>query len=94
MPTVTAASGSEALKLIKESKPELILLDVRMDDMDGLQTLEEIKKIDKKIKVIMVTGVDDAESMKKANDLGAKGYIHKPLILEELEKVVMDELKK
>jgi len=90
----TAASGSEAIDLVKKSKPELILLDLRMEGIDGLETLKQIKEIDKNIKVIMVTGVNDAESINKAKELGAKGYIHKPLILEELEKVVLKEIRK
>ncbi len=90
----TAASGEEAIKLIQEFKPDLVLLDVRMQGMDGLEALEKIKEISKAIKVIMVSGVNDVESIKKAERLGALGFIHKPLVLQELEQIVLREIKK
>lgn len=89
----TAANGEEALDLSKNFKPDLALLDIRMDGMDGLEALKRLREIDDKIKVIMVTGVNDSAAMQKAKDLGAIGYIHKPLILDELEKIVMKEVK-
>ncbi len=90
--TATASGGIEALNSIKEQRPDLMLLDVRMEDMNGLDVLEEIMKIDNTIKVIMVTGVEDKESMERAKQLGAVNYIHKPLVLDELEEVVLKEL--
>ena len=92
MDTATASGGIEALNSIKEQRPDLMLLDVRMEDMNGLDVLEEIMKIDNTIKVIMVTGVEDKESMERAKQLGAVNYIHKPLVLDELEEVVLKEL--
>ncbi|MFC1594293.1 response regulator [Candidatus Omnitrophota bacterium] len=88
----TASGGNEAIAFIKQQKPQLILLDIRMEDMNGLDVLEEIKKIDSSIKVIMVTGVDEEESMQRAKKLGALNYVHKPLVLDELEEVVLREL--
>jgi DNA-binding response OmpR family regulator len=87
----TAATGEEALKQAEEFKPDLALLDVRLGGIDGLEVLKKIKEINSNIRVIMVTGVNDAEVMQKAKDLGAINYIHKPLILSELEKIVMNE---
>jgi DNA-binding NtrC family response regulator len=91
--THTAAGGQEALDIIRTHKPTLVLLDIRMEDKNGLDVLEEIKKIDKDIKVIMVTGVEEAEAANKARQLGAIGYIHKPLVLEELEQIVLKEIR-
>jgi len=92
---ITAASGEEALKKTETEKPDLILLDIRMNGMNGIQTLEEIRKFNQAVKVIMVTGTkpDENESLNKCNQFSISGYIHKPLKLDELEQAVMKELK-
>jgi two-component system response regulator AtoC len=89
----TAANGREAISLIKNEKPTLVLLDIRMDEMNGLDVLEKIREFDGMVKVIMVTGIEEKESMDRARALGALAYIHKPLVLEELEKIVMKEIQ-
>ncbi len=91
--TAIAAGGQEALEIIKKDKPSLVLLDVRMEDMNGLDVLSEIKKIDKNIKVIMVSGVEENDAIDKAKHLGALSFIHKPLVLDELETIVLKELE-
>lgn len=91
---LTATGGKEALKMIDQEKPDLVLLDVRMEEMTGLEVLKILRTNKNPVKVIMVTGVENGESIKEANDLGISGYIHKPLVLEELEKVVLEELRK
>jgi len=88
----TAANGREAITLTKNEKPNLILLDIRMEEMNGLDVLAKIREFDPSVKVIMVTGVEEKEALEKAQSLGALAYIHKPLILEELEKIVLKEL--
>ncbi len=92
----TAATGKEALEKVDKLKPELILLDINMNDMDGIETLKRIKQIDQKIKVIMVTGKkgDEDEAFDRCRVAGALDYIHKPLVLDELERVVMGALRK
>ena len=88
----TAAGGREALAIIDTEKPDLVLLDVRMEEMTGLEVLKALRGKNNLTKIIMVTGVENGEAVKEAHDLGITGYIHKPLILEELEKVVLKEL--
>ena len=85
----TALSGKEALGIVKKEKPRIVLLDINMRGMSGIETLEKIKEIDKDIVVIMVTGVKDDDVIKEALDAGAADYITKPLSLEYLEKVVL-----
>jgi two-component system response regulator AtoC len=81
---ITADDGRKALKKIKMHSPDLVLLDIRLPEMDGMKVLEEIKKIDKDLIAIMLTaygGVKDAvHSMK----LGAFDYITKPFDNEEI----------
>ncbi len=88
----TALSGKEALTLVKEEKPHIVLLDIRMPEMDGLECLERIKEIDKEIGVIMITALKQEEVGKKAMELGAYDYITKPLSLQYLQDCLMVKL--
>ena|SRR3989338_10787978 len=88
----TAAGGKEALHIIEQDKPDLVLLDVRMEEMTGIEVLKILRRQNNLVKVIMVTGVENGEAVKEAHDLGIRGYIHKPLVLDELEKIVLKEL--
>jgi DNA-binding NtrC family response regulator len=92
----TAGSGEEAIEKVKLDKPDVVLLDIRMDGINGIVTLEEIKKIDQAINVVMVTGTkpEENEAYHKCIELGAANYVHKPLKLEELEQVVLSILNK
>jgi two-component system response regulator (stage 0 sporulation protein F) len=91
----TAASGEESLDLLPKARPDLILLDIKMEGIDGIETLRRIRANDKKTKVIMVTGrkPEEEEAFKKCQELGALNYIHKPLELDELEKIVLQSIK-
>jgi len=86
---LTASSGKQAVKIAEKENPQLILLDINMRGMDGMEALKRIKEINKEICVIMVTGVKDEETRNKALGLGADDYITKPLSMEYLEKVVL-----
>lgn len=96
MEVMTVSSGEEALRMIEEQRPHLILLDIKMVGMDGIETLRRIKEKDVDTKVIMVTGKkpEEEEAFDKCQELGALDYIHKPLELDELERVVMGVFKK
>jgi DNA-binding response OmpR family regulator len=84
-----ALSGEEALRVVKKERPKIVLLDINMRGMNGIETLKKIKEIDKDIYVIMVTGVKDDDVKKIAEEFGADDYITKPLSLEYLDKVVL-----
>ena len=84
-----ANNGQEAVELVKAEKPGIVLLDVMMPVMDGLEALKLIKEIDDRINVIMVTAVEDTEMYEEAKRHGAMEYITKPLMLEQLERTVL-----
>ncbi|MDI6606604.1 MAG: response regulator [Candidatus Omnitrophota bacterium] len=88
------SSGEEALSLLQKQKADLVLLDIKMSGIDGLETLRQIKERDKQIKVIMVSGrkPEEEDVFEKCREAGALAYIHKPLELDELERIVMKEL--
>jgi len=89
----TAASGEEALRLIHEETPELMLLDIQLPGMNGLEVLEKVKEIDSEILVIMVTALGVLETAVKAMRLGAYDYINKPFNLDELAIIVKKALE-
>ena len=84
----TAQNGKQAMSVVEREKPSTVLLDIRMPEMDGMETLGHIKKLWPETRVIMVTCVDDLDKMDEATKLGADTYITKPLVLEELVKAV------
>jgi two-component system, response regulator, stage 0 sporulation protein F len=88
----TAISGEDALEEVKKNKPDLILLDIKMKGMDGIAALKHIKDIDRKMKVVMVTALEDQDKMNEACKLGASEYITKPLVLDNLEQAVEKNL--
>lgn len=82
----TACDGLEGLQKVKEERPHLVLLDVRMPKMDGLDVLRQLREIDKEVGVIMVTAVNEEEIGRQAMVMGAFDYIIKPLDLSYLEQ--------
>ncbi|MCP4372373.1 MAG: sigma-54-dependent Fis family transcriptional regulator, partial [Deltaproteobacteria bacterium] len=76
---ITASNGYEALKIIDKESPDLILLDIWMPGIDGIETLKEIKKDNPYIQVIIITGHGNIETAVKATKLGAFDLIEKPL---------------
>jgi len=89
----TASGGGDAAEIIDGEKPDLILLDVRMEEITGVELLRDIREKGNDTKVIMVSGVEDDTVIDEARALGILGFIHKPLVLDELERIVLKELQ-
>jgi DNA-binding NtrC family response regulator len=87
-----AESGEKALQIVRSEKISAVLLDMKMPGMDGLATLEKLLEINPKLGVVMVTGEQDDEKVKKAIALGAYGYVLKPFDFLYLELVVASKL--
>lgn len=81
---ITATSGTKALEMVKKENPNIIILDIRMPDISGIDVLKEVKKSHPKIRVIMLTGVEDESTKNMAIGLGASGYLTKPYSYSEL----------
>lgn len=88
----TASGGEEALKAVASLDPHIVLLDVQMPGLDGIETLAWIKKNHPQVKVIMVTAIETNDKIERAMRLGADNYITKPLSLEYLEKEVHEKI--
>ncbi len=80
----TAGSGIDALKIVKDRPVDVIVLDIRMPEMDGIETLRQVKKINSEVAVILLTGHANIESAVEGMRLGAYDYLMKPCDLEQL----------
>lgn len=87
-----AKSGAEALKLIKAEPPDLVILDIWMPDIDGLETLKRVRQQFPNLMVIMMSGHGSVETAVKATKLGAYDYLEKPLDLEKVTILVRNAL--
>lgn len=87
-----AGNGVEALKMYKQHSPDLVTMDIVMPEKDGLGALADILEYDAKAKVIMVTAIDQRDSLTKAIQIGALDYIVKPFendrVVEAVSKAV------
>jgi len=80
----TAENGKIALEVFKKTNPDIVTLDITMPEMDGLSVLEEMLKINKNVKVMVVTALSDKSTGLKAMKLGAKSFLPKPFTPEKL----------
>lgn len=90
----TADDGKKAIQLVKNFNPHLILMDLRMPDMNGAEALQEIRKVKPEQIVIMMTAYGEEDIVEQAVNLGAYGYISKPFDLYELSNLVAETLNK
>ncbi|MEX2147274.1 MAG: response regulator, partial [Candidatus Rokuibacteriota bacterium] len=80
---IDVADGAHALEVIRSSQVDVVLLDIRMPDMDGIEVLERLKAIDEGVEVILVTAVKTVRTAVAAMKLGAFDYLTKPIDDEE-----------
>lgn len=89
---VTAGDGEQGLEKVKEMPVDLVLLDMAMPKMNGIETLRALRKVKPEISVIMITAYRDAEKVVEAFRLGAYDCIFKPFDLKYLRQAVMAKL--
>jgi CheY-like chemotaxis protein len=85
-------SGEKALEIIKNDKPDIVVLDYMMPGLDGIETLRQIRKIDRKLPVIMMTAYPDQKSIEGSSKLGIIAYVPKLSMFESLEKSLMSAI--
>src|SRR5918999_251020 len=89
----TAASGEEGLKLIPQVKPDLVIMDVRMAGMTGLETLRRLRQSDAKLPVIIMTAYGTTQTAIEAMKLGAYDYLLKPFDIPRMKQLITEALK-
>ena len=89
----TASSGEEALRIIPKLKPDLVIMDVRMGGISGLETLRRLRDMDAKVPVIMMTAYGTTQTAIEAMKLGAYDYLLKPFDVPKLRQIISDALK-
>jgi nitrogen regulation protein NR(I) len=89
----TASSGEEGLKLIPKLRPDLVLMDIRMGGISGLETLRRIRQMDTKLLVILMTAYGTTQTTIEAMKLGAYDYLTKPFDVPKLKEIVTNALK-
>lgn len=89
----TAATGEECINMTKKENPEVIFLDVMLPDLDGDHLFKYLKDIKKDVDIYFITASGTIFTEEKAKNLGAKGYLSKPVDMKELFDV-LDKIKK
>ncbi len=85
---VTATNGKDAIAKFNENRPRIIFLDIKLPALSGMDVLREIKKIDKQVVVIILSAFGDMETVDTALELGANGYLQKPVELTRLMEII------
>lgn len=94
---INAASGIEALKIIETQTIDIVITDVRMPIMDGLTLVKKMKQLDQAPPCLVMSGHGDIDMNSLAQQVGANGYVSKPVKFEELNQLVehnMNSLQK
>lgn len=90
--TFQAENGRVALEIVNREKPCLVLLDMKIPGMDGLEILKQIKKMEPDMKVIMMTAYGELDMLKEASKLGVLRHFTKPFDIEELKLEVNKQM--
>ncbi len=80
----TTTSANIGINLVKKYRPDLVLMDINMPEKDGLQAIQEIEKLELDVKIIALSGYDDADLIFRAMKIGAKGYVLKTMASAQL----------
>ena len=89
----TASSGLEALELTKIHKPDIIIMDLKMPGMNGIDAIKELNKSKFQGKIILMTAYGELDTISKAKELGLGYYIAKPFDLKEL-RAILEEISR
>jgi len=84
-----ATSGQEAISIVKKENLDILVLDIKMEGIDGLKVLKEAKEKNPKVKAIMITALRDEEKKRQALSLGANEYVTKPFNYDRIENIII-----
>jgi len=84
-----AFTGEQALQIVDDQIPDVMVLDLKMPGIDGMEVLRRVKKAYPNVQVIILTGHGSEKDRKEALSLGAFGYLHKPVQIDELARQII-----
>jgi two-component system response regulator (stage 0 sporulation protein F) len=90
--TYQAANGMQALEIVRKHRPDLVLLDMKIPGMDGIEILKRLKEIDPDIKVIIMTAYGELDMIQETKELGAIMHFAKPFDIDDLRAAVKKHL--
>jgi two-component system, response regulator, stage 0 sporulation protein F len=90
--TFQAANGIQALEVLNNHSPDLVLLDMKIPGMDGIEILKRMKVVDPDIRVIIMTAYGELDMIQEAKDLGAMTHFAKPFDIDDIRKAVREYL--
>lgn len=94
MAVATANSGTLAIQTLRKQEFDVAVLDLKMEDMDGIEVLKVFKKMDPDLMVVMLTGHGSEKAAKEGIDFGAYDYLTKPCEIQDLVKKIQDAYRK
>lgn len=94
MEVATANSGTLAIQTLRKQEFDVAVLDLKMEDMDGIEVLKVFKKMDPDLMVVMLTGHGSEKAAKEGIDFGAYDYLTKPCEIQDLVKKIQDAYRK
>ena len=90
MQALKAKDGLEAIALCEKYQPQCILLDIKLPDIDGIEVFRKIKEMNAEAKVYFISGSDNEDFKQTAKSLGANGYLVKPIVINDVMKIIED----
>jgi DNA-binding NtrC family response regulator len=89
-----ASDGEEAIEKVKREQPHLVILDLRLPGIDGLEVLRIIQDLNRNLVVVVISGINEVETAVKVMKLGASDYLPKPFHLEDIRKAIGEAFAK
>lgn len=86
--TFQASNGIQALEIVEQDRPDLVLLDMKIPGMDGIEILKRLKEMDQTIEVFIMTAYGELDMIQQAKDLGARTHFAKPFDIDEIRAAV------
>jgi len=83
-----AQTGEEAIALYAKHKPDCVLLDMKLPDINGIEVCRSIKALNPQAKIYFITGIDDNSFRKEAEQFGIVGYLVKPIELDDVAQII------
>lgn len=90
--TFQASNGVQALSIVEQDRPDLVLLDMKIPGMDGIEILRRLKEIDQTIEVFIMTAYGELDMIQQAKDLGARTHFAKPFDIDEIREAVKAQI--